>query len=65
MIIFLIVQIFGITIIGEVREYFMSFTTIALSSFISFQCTFISISLFYAFPLGGSITLLDTIALGI
>lgn len=43
-IIFLAVQMFCVTLIGKVREYFISFTTIALSSLISFECTFVIIA---------------------
>lgn len=64
-VIFLVVQIFCVRIVGKVRKHFVSFTAIAISSFVSFQCAFISISLFHAFPLGGSITLLDKITSGV
>ena len=64
-IVFLAVQMVGIVFIGKVRKYFMSFTAISLSSFLAFQCTFASFSLFNAFPLGGNITLLDEIIMGV
>ena len=64
-IVFSAVQMVGVVFIGKVRKYFMSFTAISLSTFLAFQCTFTSFSLFNAFPLGGNITLLDEIIMGV
>ena len=63
--IFLVVKMIFIITIGRIRQLLVSFVAISLSSFLAFQCAFISISLSKAFPLGGAITLLDRISMGV
>lgn len=62
-IIFLLVQMIFVTTIGMVRQCFISFTAIALSSFVSFQCTFAIISLPRDFPIHHGMSLFDEIGI--